>query len=46
MEEEQKPAKPKRPPYELIVTIAKVVTMIGLYLLNLERRKTRRGDRI
>ena len=41
--EEKKP--PRRPPYELIVTIAKVVTMIGLYLLGLERRR-KRGDRI
>ena len=45
MEGEYIPPKRKRPPYELIVTVAKVVTMIGLYLLGLERRK-RRGDRI
>lgn len=37
--------KRRRPPYELIVTVARVVTMIGLYLLGLERRK-KRGDRI
>ncbi len=43
-EPQQKP--PRRPPYELIVTVAKIVTLVGLYLLGMERRRKRRpGDR-
>ena len=45
MEDDSTVKKRARPPYELIVTIAKVVTMVGMYLLGLERRK-KRGDRI
>lgn len=36
--------KPRRPPYEFILVLAKVTVLVAAYLLNLEKRKKRRPD--